>query len=487
MRLGLILPALLLIAGPASAQDPAPGRGDPDIVLTGDVTRDGHQTYIELPFDVPEGTARITVEFDYDAGDARATLDLGLLDPNGFRGWSGGNKSGFVVAETFATPSYLPGPVEPGEWAVLLGAPFIAEDATVVYEARIWLDEAPGALTQPVRGGGGWLRGDFHAHTGHSDGYCPNASGERAPCPVHKTVEAAREAGLDFIAITDHNTVSHFAEMNALQAYYDDITLISGVEVTTFFGHANIFGATDFTEFRLTSAGDAEALFASAAARGAVASINHPALPSGEACMGCGWTGPTEGAVAVEAVNGANARRFGVENSPVSGVRYWEARLNEGARATAIGGSDNHDAADVAGQNQSPIGAPTTVVWAENASVAAILDGVRTGRVFIDLADDRNWWIDLTATSGDSRTIMGSVLSVEAGDAVVIEAAGAGPEGAAVEFIGPVSVLATAPLEDARLELAIDETTTWVRANLRTRDGAIALISNPIYFEIAAP
>ena len=52
--------------------------------------------------------------------------------------------------------------------------------------------------TFPVRPGAGWYRGDLHSHTFHSD-----ARG--APELLHA---AARQAGLDFLAVTDHNTTT---------------------------------------------------------------------------------------------------------------------------------------------------------------------------------------------------------------------------------------------------------------------------------------
>ena len=56
----------------------------------------------------------------------------------------------------------------------------------------------PPARTFPVRQGAGWYRGDRHCHTFHSD-----AAG--SPERLHA---AARQAGLDFLAIADHNTIS---------------------------------------------------------------------------------------------------------------------------------------------------------------------------------------------------------------------------------------------------------------------------------------
>ena len=57
----------------------------------------------------------------------------------------------------------------------------------------------PGQL--PARPGRRWLAGDLHTHTVHSDG-------------AQTVAELSRFAaglGLDFVAVTDHNTVSHHA------------------------------------------------------------------------------------------------------------------------------------------------------------------------------------------------------------------------------------------------------------------------------------
>ena len=50
----------------------------PDLVLTGDVTGAQNKTYFEVPFTVPAGTHRISVDFQYTGKEERATLDLGV-------------------------------------------------------------------------------------------------------------------------------------------------------------------------------------------------------------------------------------------------------------------------------------------------------------------------------------------------------------------------------------------------------------------------
>ncbi len=57
--------------------------------------------------------------------------------------------------------------------------------------------------------------------------------------------------GLDFIAVTDHNTISQYDALRELQPYFDQLLFIPGREVTTFQGHANVFGITRFVDYRI--------------------------------------------------------------------------------------------------------------------------------------------------------------------------------------------------------------------------------------------
>ena len=102
----LLLPLLLCLSARAADK--------PDLTLTGKLDGRDNQTYKLVPFDVPAGVDRITVDFAYTGRDQKTTIDLGMLGPGGFRnnafrGWSGGNKSRFTVSATDATPSYIVG------------------------------------------------------------------------------------------------------------------------------------------------------------------------------------------------------------------------------------------------------------------------------------------------------------------------------------------------------------------------------------------
>ena len=203
----------------------APPEAKPDIVLTGTITRADHQTYREVPFRVPAGVTRITVEFSYTGREQHTTIDLGLFDQERFRGWSGGNKHTFTIAVPDATPSYLPGPIRPGVWKLVLGVPNIRQGVRSKFRANIYFSHREDAA--PVISESGWYRGDFHMHTGHSDGSCKNQSGREVPCPIFKTAEAAVARGLNFIAVTDHNTISQYDGLRELQPYFDRLLFIA--------------------------------------------------------------------------------------------------------------------------------------------------------------------------------------------------------------------------------------------------------------------
>lgn len=492
---------VLLLAATATRAADTPSNGrPPDLTLHGELSGKDNQTYRSLPFEVPAGVNRITVQFDYSGREEHTTIDLGLLGPDGFRGqdgfrgWSGGSKKLFTVSATDATPSYLPGPIRAGRWQLLLGIPNIRKDSHASYTANVWFGHAgdpawePAVLNPPLRKEAGWYRGDLHMHTAHSDGSCKSQSGQRVPCPLFFTVQGAAQRGLDFIAITDHNTVSHANAMRELQPYFDRLLLIPGREITTFTGHANFFGTTAPVDFRVGSkeVPDWNALLRAVAPLHGLISINHAIRPSGEVCMGCGWTAqpPADMALvqAIEVVNGSDA------GTPISGVPFWEQQLAKGYRLTGIGGSDNHEAfQNEARIGSNPTGVPTTVVHADELSMPAILDGVRAGHVFIDTEGSRDRLLELSADANDQHAVMGDALRAASGGKVSFEMHVAHTKGATLIVLldgKPVATAGTAIDSDDlrhRFEWTSDGKPHWLRVDVRDASGKPLLIGNPIY------
>lgn len=338
--------------------------------------------YIYVPFEVPARCTRIEVAYHYAPvapTDESATLDIGIFDirgtepfTGGFRGWSGSDRRQFFIEHHAATPGYLAGPMPSGTWSVVLGAYEIPRDGlrywlTVSLEIQVRGAEPKTATPQAngpsnalPPGPPGWYRGDLHSHTEHSDG--ENTIAEMA--------YFAKSRGLEFLAITDHNTVTHMPVIDGWRR--PPLLLIPGEEVTTYSGHANIWGLREWVDFRFTSDEEIHRLHRWVDARQKVISINHPKS------VGPPWTFADPG-FGVREVWQAPWRWYNWES-----VAKWDEELLAGRRIVPVGGSDAHSAPPAAMRHPHHVGDPTTFVYCEGGlSEAAVLDGIRAGRTAI--------------------------------------------------------------------------------------------------------
>ncbi|HTU73518.1 MAG TPA: CehA/McbA family metallohydrolase [Trebonia sp.] len=386
--------------------------------------------YQYLPVEVPPGTAALRVALEYER--AGAVIDLGCLGPMGFRGWSGGARESFVVAAGDATPGYLPGELEPGLWQVMLGLHQLPPDGTafrviaeVSHRDAGWLPPVPAAppapagrpeaRSLPARPGYRWLAGDLHSHTVHSDG----------ALTVPELAELAVRRGLDFLAVTDHNTVSHHGQLAAAARRYG-IALLAGQEVTTAFGHANVFGDVGWIDFR----NEADDWLEAAERAGGLMSVNHPIA------------GP------VAWLRSMRRRPPLVEvwhwswldlswTIPLSWWQAWSPA------AIPVGGSDWHREG-----SDAPVGQPTT--WIEVPSEAAAAAGAKDGAAIADpaaiLLALRGGRVAISATR-DAAVLLRADDHPQA-DLVAVAADGlilAGPEGPCLRVSGQVATLPGAP------------------------------------------
>lgn len=446
-------------------------------------------TYRLEEFRVPEGTGALEIAFDYTGKQIVSEIEIGLFDPNGFRGTSRFSKSSFYISRYRTTPSYFPGPVEEGIWEISLGFPTVRAETEYRVTIRLIPKDHPeyyGPLSEPLKEEPGWYQGDFHTHTGHSDAFsCEDTEGNRSPCQVYQVAEAAHRNNLDFVAIADHNTVSHHQDMMGLQPTFPELLLIRGQEVTTFYGHANIYGTSQPVDFRIgyegKHVGDIQR---EAAGLDAMFSINHPGRETGASCTGCGWSADSTDyhrLEVIEIVNGTNVE------TDISGIPFWHDLLNQGYRITAIGGSDDHGA----GFGSAQPGTPTTVVRAGNLSEKAILQGVRSGRVYLKTEQADTPDITFHASAGAMQWEMGSTISVRehSGEAISFSLTTSPQEGLSAEWImnGETVEVQTTPqrLEDGSIAFTYtleNPSPGWLRSNLR-RGQNISIITNPVYFE----
>ena len=80
--------------------------------------------------------------------------------------------------------------------------------------------------------------------------------------------------------------------------------------------------------------------------QGGIISINHPGMPAGEDCMGCGFIAPNVDYAlfdAVEIANGGTMHLVKSAEGIFSHIPKWESLLNDGFQLTGIGGRHSHD------------------------------------------------------------------------------------------------------------------------------------------------
>ena len=445
------------------------------LTLTGHLTQadKAASDYAYIPFDLPEQAQRLTVRYSYSAAmssnqtEGGNVIDIGLFDPAGaafpggagFRGWSGSARSEFTLTPSDATPGYLPGPLPAGRYQVVLGLYRIwpaGADYEIHIEAELENQKSdfseksdfsiranpsfpPKSAFHSSRQ---WLRGDLQSHTFHSD----------AKGSPQQLLDKAKALGLDFLAVTDHNNTSHHWALAAL----DDgsLLLIPGQEVTTYYGHMNVWGTGRWCDFRCRTADDIRAIIELAHSQGALCSINHP--KQGGPAWEYGFDLPVD---ALEVWQGPWPYRN------TESLALWDRLLAEGWRVPVVGGSDYHCPA-AADTNFLRLGQPTTWVQVTERSEAGVLAGIQRGRVCISASADGPR-LALQARSAHGEAEMGGVLPVESGEVVELTTNVWGGSGLRLRLVVDGAVAFEQPIDsDEAVSTARVRPQRYVRAEL---------------------
>lgn len=256
---------------------------------------------------------------------------------------------------------------------------------------------APGAAVRTEAGvdaaarAGRWWAVQLHAHSTYSDG----------KLGVAAMIAKAKAAGLDALAISDHETTSHWLDPAFVAE--KDLLLIRALEGADEQGrnHVGIHGLSGITP--IPPIGSRDTVLAQAAARGATVIMNHPfnrLIP---------WT-PLALDPRVHAIEVWNswywtplrtpeqdepaAREARLQNDQA--IAWWVRLLAAGERVAPIAAADFHQA-------PQRLDAPCTLVWAAARTQDAILAGIRDGRTVL-VNGPREARLELLADAdGDGR------------------------------------------------------------------------------------
>ena len=391
----------------------------------GDVTAAGGD-YHDVEFVVPAGT--VEIQITHSDGSDYVILDWGVWSPDGFRGWGGGLEDDAVIGVEQSSRGYLPGAITPGTWRVVIGKAKL--DTTgghysidVICRDDATLTVAPKAPFSPVvlAEERRWYKGDFHVHS--------EQSGD-ASATFDQIATLAKMRGLDFVNLSDHNTISQHALVAAIQPSHEGFLFLRGTEITTYSGHGNSVGTSAYVDHRLGHGGRTVAgIVDDVAAQDGVFIVNHPVLDLGDECIGCQWghidDTPWQKVAALELITGPFD--IGVQAFVPRVITIWDSLLDAGHRVAVVGGSDDHRAGMATGPTASPIGSPTTLVLADNLSEAAIVDAVRKGRTVVQLRGPGDPFVEMAigdAVIGDTVDGVANVAvkaHVTGGDGTIVQ------------------------------------------------------------------
>ena len=440
----------------------------------------GGGDYIDVPFAMPAGCVEIQVTKSYTNQGANI-LDFGLWAPDGYRGWSGGLLDDIIVGVDQSSRGYLPGALPAGTYTVAIGKAQLIDTGShytidITCRDNATLTLLPKAAFAPVvldptrR----WFKGDFHVHS--------SQSGD-SKAAMADDVALAHQRGLDFINLSDHNTIAQHALIAAQQASWP-VLVLRGSEITTYSGHGNGVGIHDYVDHRIGHAGRTmQNVVDDVSAQGGIFLINHPATNVGNLCIGCQWQHADD--IPWDEVAGLEVLTSGydiaVRAFTPQILQMWDGLEDQGFRLSAVTGSDDHSAGVNESSIGAPIGSPCTAVLADELSEAAIVDGVKNHHTLAQLRGPDDPFVDFTIGTleiGDEGKASNAAIHVHV----------AGASGYFIEIIRDGAQLAMKPVDSDDFTLAMDDgpkvgATTRYRVQLLGADGSPVVITSHIYID----
>lgn len=300
---------------------------------------------------------------------------------------------------------------------------------------------------------------ELHSHTHHSDA-------------VHTTTELINEAmkqEINWLAITDHNTLSAFDEVSGIQ---HSIPLIKGMEMTTFFGHFLTLGyqnqrPMDWTSIdRFTINEKLKEL----KEQGLIIGIAHPFDVGSPYCTGCRWQYVLETLEHIDFIEVWNSEDPHLSLSNADAVAKWTQLLNAGIEIAATCGRDWHHS------NTTKVPASFYVLANHHAVEKEILEAVKLGRSYmtlsaeIDLAINDEWTIGDRISLADREEMLLQVRLTHADDVDV------------VRIESNLGDLYETNQVDILYKLSRIHDLRWLRVSAFDKELNRILMTNPVYF-----
>jgi hypothetical protein len=449
--------------------------------FTSTLSNQDMKKHIPYSVEIPTGTQSLQMRLAYYphlVNRITNLLTLTVFDPAGFRGAAHrhGNVLDVTIEENNATPGFFPGIIQPGNWIIQVDTHMIMPGEPLQFELTIEVSDNPIFPVPPIwktqllqnetrnQRRAGWYRGDLHAHTHHSDG----------SWGVEGLIAFARANQLDFVTLSDHNTVTGLTELE--KACPPDLLPIFGSELTTFWGHALALGRREWVDWRIEPGKREMANIATEIeAQNGLFIIAHPEAVGDPYCTGCHWEYDDVRPGAMRVVEVWNSP-WDSESNNEDGLKLAYEWVQKGLRMVFTAGTDRHG---------EPYGAPESafnMVYAENLSTDGILKAIRAGHLYLSNGPV----LMFTAQAGEYSLMTGDSCQVRAGEKITATAQWENcPPGSRVTLLvdGRInSVMKAADSSSSTWSLSGGDT-AWAQICLRTAEGTMLAMSNPIYFD----
>ena len=425
------------------------------------IPKEAEGTYYSLSFPVPGGLERVNVSYSYERlsrGNGKQprrwnVVDLGLMDAHErFLGWSGSSRSSVYTGPYASTNGYLMTEITPGQWHIIVGAYRIPPGGL---EVRYVIEYTPKTSR--------WLAGDLHVHSDASDGQHDTST----------LAKKAKKAGLDFIAVSNHNNFSENLRLPSVPG----LTLIPAVEWTHYRGHMNFFGISSpfDNSFVANSEEEMLAIAAYAKERGALVSVNHPR------CNLCPYLWNSHSVFDLVEVWNGPMRKVNTD-----AIEWWHRMLAAGRRLPAVGGSDFH-------RDRRPVrfARPVTKVYAGSPAAADILGAITRGHCYVT-SSTRGVTLDLRCGKrgnfANTAVMMGDVTPWSEGLELSINAQHM-PPGVRLKLVTSEGLASLwKSFRDGELNARIPVPASWRFAYLIAFTRVfgrqfVRAVTNPVYFE----
>lgn len=399
------------------------------------LTHHAHQSHIVYRVHVPKGTQNLYIHFNYDPlletnkTSMRRSLDkeglyqdqeddyegfrnlltLSVNDPEVFRGAHHyfDVDQEIVIGQEQASLGFVSGKLPSGMWEIVLSSHGIFSDVVhgsirvsasgdlphAQQTCPFYLTQSQGIedkdrsrdVSQPLKD----YKIELHSHTNHSD----------ASQSTLELLEAASDQGLDWLAITDHNTISAIYEAQSLLSQCENLTvqLLAGIEYTTFYGHFLVHGPLENVQKNWTgvSLDNVDQYFAQLKSQGVNITVAHPYDTGNPYCTGCRFDFPIVNYRYIDSIEVWNETNPLDRPKNIHAYAHWVELLSEGMEINASMGRDWHRPTP---GDRIPA---THVLVEEKPSEASMLRALNLGRTYISLGGTLSLWINDIYTIGD--------------------------------------------------------------------------------------